>query len=179
MSLFRWLIDLVTLPLRALLSAPSRLLAGSRRLQGLSLPARMAILVAIFLVLCVVVTLVAFWHTQGRSFPMAKLSPTYVTIISVLVVVIPIVVYKALKLWLEGDVSPFPDIDHAWRAGLAALEKQGLDLAQTPLFLILGSAGEQQEKALFNAARLNLNLREDKAYRYGVRSSMMLKALDL
>lgn len=160
MSLLRWLVDIVTFPLRLLLAVPSRLVTGSRRLQGLSLPARMALLVAVFLVLCVVVTLFAFYHTQDRSFVKAKLTPMFVSIIAVLVVLIPIVVYKALKLWLEGDVSPFPDIDYAWRTGLAALEQQGLDLSQTPLFLILGSAGEQQEKALFDAARLSLSLRE-------------------
>ncbi len=160
MSLLRWLVDVVTFPLRLLLAVPSRLVTGSRRLQGLSLPARMALLVAVFLVLCVVVTLFAFYHTQDRSFVKAKLTPLFASVITLLVVIIPIVVYKALKLWLEGDISPFPDIDYAWKSGLAALEQQGLELLQTPLFLILGSSGEKQEKALFDAARLNLSLRE-------------------
>jgi len=159
-SWLRRLIDLITYPLRALLDAPNRLLSGSRRLWGLSLPARMALLVAVFLVLCVIITLVAFYYTQDRSFVKAKVTPTFVVIIAVLVVVIPVVLYKALKLWLEGDISPFPDIDHAWRAGLAELQRHGLDLSQVPLFLILGTAGEGQEKSLFDAARLSLNFRE-------------------
>ncbi len=159
-SWLRSLIDLVVYPLRALLQAPNKLLSGSKRVWGLSLPARMALLVAIFLVLCVVVTLVAFYYTQDRSFFRAKVTPTFMLIIAALVVVIPIVLYKALKLWLEGDVSPFPDIDHAWQAGLAELQRHGLDLSQVPLFLVLGSAGQEQEKAIFDAARLSLNFRE-------------------
>ncbi len=154
----RRLLDIITYPLRAMLSAPGRLISGSRRVAGLSLPARVALLVGFFLVICVVATLLAFYHTQDRSFVKAKLTPAFVTVILVLVLLIPLVLYKALKLWLEGEVSPFPDIDHAWRAGLAELDRQGLDPMQTPIFLILGSAGEIAEKSLFDAAKLSLNL---------------------
>ena len=156
----RRLLDIVTAPLRMLLSTPSRLLSGSRRLLGLSLPARLAILVAIFLVICVVTVLVIFmFHTPSRAFLQAKLNWKFWVGIPALVVAIPIVLYKALKLWLEGDVSPFPDIDHAFRAGLAELERGGLDLAEVPLFLILGSADEDHEKAVFAASGLNFNVR--------------------
>ena len=92
-------------------------------------------------------TLVAFYHTQNRSFVKAKLTPAFITVIAVLVLLIPFVLYKALKLWLEGETSPFPDIDHAWKAGLAELERQGLNPAQIPIFLILGSSGEPGEIA--------------------------------
>ena len=155
------LLDILTAPLRALLYAPGRLFAGSQRVLGISLPARVASLTAVFLVICVAVVLVAFWvFTPNHTFASAKLNPGFITVITLLVVVIPFVLYKALKLWLEGDVSPFPDIDHAWKAGLAELEQHGLNLSQTPLFLVLGSAGEDHEKALFEASRLNLNMRE-------------------
>jgi hypothetical protein len=157
-NFIRRLLDIVTYPLRAMLSTPSRLISGSRRMAGLSLPARAALLVAIFLVICTVATLFAFYHTQDRSFVKAKLTPAFLTVIGVLVVLIPIVLYQALKLWLEGETSPFPDIDHAWKAGLAELDRQGLNPSQTPIFLVLGSSGENQEKSLFDAARLSLNL---------------------
>ena len=111
-----------------------------------------------FLLICVVATLFAFYHTQDRSFVKAKLTPTFITVITVLVLLIPIVLYKALKLWLEGETSLFPDIDHAWKAGLAELDRQGLNPLQIPIFLILGSSGEQHEKALFDATRLSVNV---------------------
>jgi hypothetical protein len=124
----------------------------------LSLPARAALLVAVFLVICAAVTLVAFYHTQNRSFVNAKLTPAFITVIAVLLLLIPFVLYKALKLWLEGETSPFPDIDHAWKAGLAELDRQGLNPAQTPIFLILGSAGERQENSLMAASRLSFSV---------------------
>jgi hypothetical protein len=158
MEFFRRILDAVTYPLRAMLSAPSQLISSSQRLRQISLPARVAILTAVFLVVCVVVT-VAICICQKGIVNWAKDWKYWVVVIG-LVVFIPIVLYKALVLWLEGDMSPFPDIDHAWKAGLGELERQGIDLAQTPLFLILGSANEWQEKAVFDAARLSLNVRE-------------------
>lgn len=69
-----------------------------------------------------------------------------------LVVVIPIVVYRGLRLWLEGERSRFPDIDYAWKAGLEALEDHGITLDSAPLFLVLGSAGLAQQRAMFESS---------------------------
>lgn len=57
------------------------------------------------------------------------------------------------KLLTEEEVSRFPDIDEAWEEAVAALEQEGIDLKELPLFLVLGqpAAGEQ---ALFKAAQL-------------------------
>lgn len=150
----------LTWPLRALLYTPSRILAGSRRLARISLPTKMALLTFFFLVVCVVVSLTVFWLSlDDTAHFSAKVTFWSIFWITVLVILIPLVLHRALKLWLEGDISPYPDIDRAWRAGLAELESQELSLAQIPLFLVLGSAGESQEKSLFDAARLELNFR--------------------
>jgi hypothetical protein len=154
----RRLLDMITYPLRALLYAPSRLISGSRRVAGLSLPARAALLVALVLAVCVVATVIAFIQAHDRAFWQAKLLSLSFGTVIVLVLVIPIVLYKALKLWLEGEASPFPDIDRAWKAGLAELDRQGLNPAHIPIFLLLGSSGEIQEKSLFEASRLSFNL---------------------
>jgi hypothetical protein len=152
--------------LRNLFSAPGKLLSSGKRVLGISLPARAAILVAVFLVICAVVSLFAFANQvdkAGHRTPFLDSLTSklyYILSEAVLIVVIPVVVYYALKLWLAGDVSPYEDIDKAWQAGMAALEQQGLDITQVPVFLIVGSAGEAQEKALFAASRLSLNFRE-------------------
>ena len=110
--------------------------------------------------ICVVVAVVLFLTSDLRPYEGVKLEWGFWTVITILVVVIPVVLYKALKLWLEGDVSPFPDIDHAWRAGLAELDRQGLSLSEIPLFLVLGTGGVEHEKAVFAASRLNFNVAE-------------------
>ena len=121
---------------------------------------------AVFLVICAVVSFVAFAYrvdAAGHRTPFLQSltsKPYHILSVAVLIVVIPVVVYYALKLWLAGDVSPFEDIDKAWQAGIAALEQNGLDMTQVPIFLIVGSSGELQEKALFAASRLSLNVRE-------------------
>ncbi len=140
MYFLRRMLDLVTYPLRALLSTPSKLLSGSQRFRQISLPARVAILTAIVLIIVAVAAAVYYIAREDRAAVLAKLGITFWIVVPALVVIIPIILYKTLLLWLEGDISPFPDIDHAWKAGLNELERQGIDLMQTPLFLILGSA---------------------------------------
>ncbi len=144
--------------LRAVFSAPGRLLSSGRSVWGISLPARAAILVAIFLLLCGIVSFIVFPYLGWT--PHFKTRMHYhVGSLLVLVVVIPIAVYYALKVWLEGEVSPFEDVDKAWKAGMEELERHGLDISQIPVFLVLGSSAEVQEKAVFDASRLSLNLR--------------------
>ena len=146
---------------RAIISAPGKLLSSGQRVMGISLPARAAILVAVFLVICAVISFVAFAFREKTPFLQSMVNkPWHVLSVVVLIVVIPVVVYYALKLWLAGDISPFEDIDMAWKAGIDQLERNGLDIGQVPIFLILGSSGESQEKALFAASRLSLNVRE-------------------
>jgi hypothetical protein len=157
---FRRILDILTAPLYALLSAPGRILAGSRRLASISLPAQVALLSFPVLILCVVIALVVFWIDRERSGVFVLNKPIHWVVIVVLVFVIPYVLYKTLQLWLEGEVSQFPDIAQAWKAGMAELDRQGLNLREVPVFLVLGTAGNEQEKNLFDAARLNLNFRE-------------------
>jgi hypothetical protein len=77
-----------------------------------------------------------------------------------LVIAIPIVLYYAIKLWMEGDKSPFPDIDYAWQTGLEQLSRSGLSLSSAPLFLVVGTPGITQERALMRASGVALRMRE-------------------
>lgn len=73
-----------------------------------------------------------------------------------LVVIIPFVVYRMLQWWTEGEPSPFPDLEAAWYSGLQALAAQGLSLSSLPLYVVIGSASERQERALMDAAGVSL-----------------------
>ena len=161
MNFLRQILDIITAPIRLLLLAPRKLLDSSRRLSGLSLPARVAILTAILLVLVVVFAVLGFiYFTPDRANVWVRITPGFCIATAILVLVIPPVLYKALQLWLEGDVSPYPDIDRAWKAGLEELDRQQIDLQQVPLFLVLGASSLRQEKALLDAAKLDLGIRE-------------------
>ncbi|HVA45462.1 MAG TPA: type VI secretion protein IcmF/TssM N-terminal domain-containing protein [Pirellulales bacterium] len=143
-------------PIWLLCTSPQQLIATPRRLLGLSLAARVAILVAMFLVLA---TLAIFYQALKQDEAWSR----YVSILSVLSVlslVIPVVTYQTLKLWLEGETSEFQDIDRAWQAGVAELERNGIEVSRLPLFLLIGSPGEFTERALFDAAKLSLTVRQ-------------------
>jgi hypothetical protein len=145
----------VLTPLQLLLS-PQQLLATPRKLLALSLPARAAVLLAIFLVLA---TLVVFVQAL-RTGEVWQQYLSVVLVLTTLSVIIPIVAYQTLKLWLEGETSAFEDIDRAWQAGLKELERSGSDLTRLPLFLVIGSPSEFLERALFDAAKLSLTVRQ-------------------
>ena len=110
-------------PLRALLYAPTRLLGSAQRLLGLSLPARVALMLAVFMVLVSIAAFVAWLLTpvEERTDFRVWLEPWHLLVILALLAVIPLMTYWALKLWLEGDVSKYPDIDRAWHEGLQEL----------------------------------------------------------
>ncbi|HEV2971190.1 MAG TPA: type VI secretion protein IcmF/TssM N-terminal domain-containing protein [Pirellulales bacterium] len=132
-----------------------------KKLWRLSVPAKAAIVVTLALATMVVVAWTSFltdsdsvnWRHTILS------SPARIVAVICLLALIPLVVYRGLKLWLEGDISRFPDLDFAWKAGITALERNGIDITAAPIFLVVGSSGERQERALFDAAGLSLRVR--------------------
>jgi hypothetical protein len=104
----------------------------------------------------VVIVVICWWEfrTNPDHVPWRySLTLTRAIAIFLLLLVIPVSVFQALKLWFQGEKSPFPDIDAAWHAGKEALRKQGLSVGDKPLFLVLGSTGQEQERALFEASK--------------------------
>ncbi len=161
MSLLRNLLYLPVQAVRSLFAAvlsPGRFFRSGARLFGLSLPARVAVIVAVLLVVGVAVHLALAHFTQHRYFKPLIHDPKYLGGTVLLVVLIPVVVYYTVKYWLEGEVSPYQEIDLAFRRGLDELERNGIDITQTPLYLVLGASGEEQERAIFEACRMSLNL---------------------
>lgn len=156
MQYIRQFFQLLFHPIWLLFTSPQQLIATPRRLLGLSLAARVAVLMAIFLVLA---TFIVFYQALKQEEAWSR----YVSILSMLVVlslVIPVVTYQTLKLWLEGETSEFQDIDRAWQAGLGELERNAIEISHLPLFLLVGSPGEFTERALFEAAKLSLTVKQ-------------------
>jgi hypothetical protein len=160
MYFLRRLLETVTAPLRLLLYSPGRIFSPVGRLMGVSLPARVAILTWVFLLVSVITAFLGFYLTRDRVAWEYWLNPLRVVTIVALLFLIPVVVYYLLKMWLEGEESLFPDIDYAWKAGLEELRRHDLNLMDVPIFLVLGSDGEVAEKSLFDASRLSLRVRE-------------------
>lgn len=127
--------------------------------RSLSVPARVALTAVACLLLAVVFAWVAFL-LDPRNVPWRhSLSPVRVLIVLFLIGAIPLVIYRGLKLWLEGVEHEFPDIDFAFKTGLDALAENGISIDSTPLFLLVGSEGDAQERAVIAAAGRNLSVR--------------------
>lgn len=118
---------------------------------------RVAVLVEIFLIIFSITAFVMFFFSQ-RAQIWERLRPSYLLILLTMMVAIPIVVYHGLKLWLEGDLSQYPDIDDAWRTGLLALDQHGLDLQEIPLCVVLGIPNDQQADNLMQASELSFDI---------------------
>ncbi len=153
-SYLRRILSRLLSPLRSLIYSPGRLFRAAKKPSGvsISLPARIALAVAIFLVLVVAVVFVAYRFYEYATVPELFRGPRGWVLIAVLLVAIPIVVYNLVKLWLEGEASPYGDIEWAWSQGVAELARHGLDLSEIPLFLVLGSQDEAREKTLFEGS---------------------------
>lgn len=126
---------------------------------NMSLPARGAFVTAIFLFLLVTFVWV-FYLLDPNNIPWRH-SMTIKRILIVIgsAVLLPWLVYEALRLWLEGDRSRFPDIDFAWNAGIRELEEHGLSLNSIPLFVVAGSNSPEQEQFLMQATGINFRVR--------------------
>ncbi|MEM0924938.1 MAG: type VI secretion protein IcmF/TssM N-terminal domain-containing protein [Planctomycetota bacterium] len=74
-----------------------------------------------------------------------------------LTLAIPWALYLGLSRWNQVIEGVYPDVDRAWQAGVEAIKSQGIDLADYPLYLILGSSETESESGLMQA--LNSKLR--------------------
>lgn len=140
-------------PVRTILLQPWKLFQGrSVGRPALSLAAKVAWFVALVLIIGDVVSFFCFLWTENRTFWEAWICKETLFLLF-LTVAIPIVVYNLIKLFSQGEVSPFRDIEVAWNAGMRELGKQGIDIGRVPFFLVLGTEDEENERHIFDAAK--------------------------
>lgn len=107
---------------------------------------------ALILLLLVVGTILYVWLVDSSLIPagMAWSWPRLL-LVALLLIVIPIVVFRAVTLWVMGVGPRFVDIDFSWRAGVEALAKRGMDVKSAPLFVIVGGGSDKLRKNLMSA----------------------------
>src|SRR5688572_13553009 len=129
------IINIISYPFQLVFMAPAALVGASSWFRGVSLAMRVAIVVFLFMLLFTIIS--AIYQFLGIDPTNADrgswLRESFVPSL-VLMLLTPPVVYIAVRFWLEGSVSRFPDIDAAWKEGVAALEAAGLSLTNTPIF---------------------------------------------
>lgn len=119
------------------------------------MPARSALAVAVFMLLLTIVgTILSSPLVRHDAPDMRTILWSYTLPIALCTLITPPVVYVAVWLWSEGRSGRFPDIDRTWRDGVEALAREGLSLAEAPVFLVLGLRNERQVRAFMNATGL-------------------------
>lgn len=136
-----------------LLTKPLAVMADlGRWFLGLSLAGRVAVAVAVFQVFLVVLALSVILLAGGIPIFQAWWTPGKFTSLLFLMMVVPGLVFLAARLWLHHDVARWPDIDNAWTAARGELDRQAIDIRTTPLFLVVGLDGRDEEQTFMNAA---------------------------
>lgn len=107
------------------------------------------------LTLLVMIVLVAWWRFHDRPVhaPWSFEFGWPLLVLGLLIAaVVPYLVVRALALWRVPIGSEFDELDRAWRAGVAALEREGIDPRSVPTFLLLGSPPLLRERNLLESA---------------------------
>lgn len=128
------------------------------RIIPVTTPGCATFLTVVFLLSTVITVWIVFWLDPNNIPWRHSYSWWRILGILFLVVAIPFVVYKTISIWLEGAPVAYPDVDQAWRAGMQALAANELSIDSIPIYLITGSSGEAQEKAIMNASGLRLSV---------------------
>lgn len=113
---------------------------------------------AVFLVTTVATVWTYFLLDESNVPWRHSMSPLRIGFVVLMVLLIPLIVRKTVQLWLDTESAKFPDVDYAWKAGLEALAANGISLSSAPVFVILGSSGERQERALLDDPALKLRV---------------------
>lgn len=122
------------------------------RLTPVTSPGCAGCLTAIFLALALLTAATAFFLDPNSVPWRHAISSWRILAVIGLLIAIPLTVRRFVQLWIRGEDSLFPDLDYAWSAGLHALASNGLSIRSIPIYLVLGSRSEQQEKSLFVAS---------------------------
>jgi hypothetical protein len=160
MNFLSQLFRFITTPIRWLLALPMWVISSPRRVMGMSLPARAALLVFLILMICAIAAVWIVASTSEAPSITVYLLTWQFAVVVILIFLIPFVVYYWLKLWLEGDASRFPDIDAAWQEGMKALQQNGADLSAMPIFLVIGAPEDRLTKSLFKSTGFEWVIRD-------------------
>ncbi len=120
-------------------------------LRKISLHAWASLALGFFLLVLVLTAWTIFSLSPSHVPWRHAMSWTRIVTVAALVLLVPLTFYWMLRLWLVGYRSRFPDVDHAWNAGIQALSRNGISLRAAPVFLILGVPSPELERSIMDA----------------------------
>ncbi|MCA9128404.1 MAG: hypothetical protein KDB22_15060 [Planctomycetales bacterium] len=149
MTLLTGLINAITAPIRIIFFWIMQCTPGLKKLPGVSLPMRLALMTFIFLLIVVTTAVVTYSFSDS-----ATKNYWQWIVAALLVFVIPVVVYYLVKISMQKEESKFPDIDRIWATGLDECARQGIYINNVPLFLVQGARDHRQASQLIRASQI-------------------------
>jgi hypothetical protein len=134
-----------------------------RTLGGLSTAGKIAALVALFQLLTVALAIGVLVIGNERHVIQAWWHPYKLALLGALLILGPLFVFQAARLWLERETSRWPDILAAWNAALLELSHQRIAIKDVPLFIVLGGSSDEEEKRILADAPGELAVRASPA----------------
>ncbi|QEG01448.1 hypothetical protein Mal15_55240 [Stieleria maiorica] len=138
--------------------SPEKKLPLHRRFLPTTLAGKSATVTALALVVILIVVWIFRLFGSQSVRLIHAVSPLHIAIEFALVILIPLVLYWGIRRWNQVIEGEFPDIDRAWEAGIDALRAKGVSPSDYPIFLILGSAGNETEQGLMEALDTELSV---------------------
>ena len=152
MAWLRWLLT----PFLPLINLP-------RTVVGLSTAGKIAALVALFQLLTVALAIGVLVIGNERHVIQAWWHPYKLALLGALLILGPVFVYQAARLWLERETSRWPDILAAWNAAMLELNHQRIAITDVPVFIVLGGSSDEEEKRIFADSPSELTVRASPA----------------
>lgn len=125
-------------------------------LRRSSLATRLAILTGLFQIAVALFATAAVLMAGDWAVLQLWWSPRKILALLALFTATPLLVHRATWLWLERPTTRWPDIEKSWRAVTEDLGRQQVDLKEWPLFLVLGTDGDDIENALLTCSSAEL-----------------------
>lgn len=145
------LVYAVTYPIRLLYRWFQVITPGMKWIPPLSQAMRVALIVLFFLLIVWTAAFLRNWWDDDQS---GRDWFKYVGIALPFVIVIPVIVYWLVRIWMAPAESRFPDIDRVWHQALGECQRNGVDLLNIPLFVVLGNPDHVRANHLVRASQL-------------------------
>jgi hypothetical protein len=114
-------------------------------------------------IILVVLYFINRWLDPVKMFGKAPTKLLGELFLPILFVLVMILSWLGWWLWTllmpEAESSDFPDIDAAWDEARAAMNKQGLDITEVPLFVVLGRPAAPED-AMMQATQIPFMVRQ-------------------
>jgi IcmF-related N-terminal domain len=146
------LLNSITMPIRSIYSWIVNFTPGLKGILRVSLPTRIALMTLLFLVLIYTAALVSYSRSNAADhiFQFIIAFP--------FIIIIPVTVFYLVKFWMIKKESRFPDIDRVWQGGVVECDRNGIDIDNVPLFLVLGTKDNRQAASLMKSSQLAINV---------------------